>query len=781
MNNLQLETLKQLEYKAVLETISRYCYTEIGKETLLTTIPQENLLWLRNEHDMVWEMTELLIKEGTIPIENLSDIRSLLQKSLVQNAVLSTSEILKICDGIRVSRLLKNFFNTLKEKYPKLAEETSELYENRLLEKHISDAIDDTGTVKDNASKELLRIRKEINEKSVRLRNRLQKIMKNISENEMLTDEFYTLREGRFVLPIKVEHKRHIPGIIHSVSQTGQTVFLEPSEIIDMNNELSLLQNEEKREIYRILSNLTSEIGYEANQILYTLETIAHIDRLMAKGKYALEYGGIKPEIIETNEIYLSKLYHPLLVHAKTKKNVVPLTIEFSEEKRGHLISGPNAGGKTVALKSIGLNIAMALSGIFPLGECRTNIRTIYTSIGDHQSIENDLSTFSSQIIQIRDILSYHNSDSLVLIDEICSGTDPQEGSALAAGILDTFIETKAFFVATTHQSSLKSYALNRKEIENDSLEFDEKELKPTYKFLQGIPGNSYAFFLAKNLGLSELVLKRARQYLDTKQTELEESIKQLQRFRAEAEELKIEAEQSKLIAEKYKKDYEIKFKEIKEKKKELISNARNEAYEIVSKANALVENTIREIKEKQKDLNIIRKDFQIEKKEIEKKLQEIEKDKLLDKTTEEEFNIGDAIRTEDSNEVGTILEIDKKSKIAIVEFNDLKFKIHLNKLIKAEQKPTVNYKLSELYNFSIKSSLDIRGKRVDEALMELESYISQAILANLSQLTIIHGKGTGALREAIHNYLKEHSSVSSFRIGTLIEGGAGVTVVELK
>lgn len=781
MNNLQLESLKQLEYKAILETISRYCYTELGKETILSTLPQENLLWLRKEHQMLSEMTELLIREDTLPLENLSDIRSLLQKSLVQNAVLSTSEILMICDGIRVSRLLKNFFNSRQEKYLNLAEEASNLYENRLLEKHITDAIDDTGTVKDNASKELLSIRKEINEKSVRLRNRLQKIMKNISENEMLTDEFYTLREGRFVLPIKVEHKRHIPGIIHSVSQTGQTVFLEPSEIIEMNNELSLLQNEEKREIYRILSNLTSEIGYEANQILYTLETISHIDTLMAKGRYALDYGGIKPEIIDTNEIYLSKLYHPLLVHAKTKKNVIPLTIEFSEKKRGHLISGPNAGGKTVALKSIGLNIAMALSGIFPLGECKTNIRTIYTSIGDHQSIENDLSTFSSQIIQIRDILSYHNSDSLVLIDEICSGTDPQEGSALAAGILDTFIETQAFFVATTHQSSLKSYALNRQEIENDSLEFDEKELKPTYKFLQGIPGNSYAFFLAKNLGISELVLKRARQYLDTKQTELEESIKQLQRFRAEAEELKMEAEQSKLIAEKYKKDYEAKYKEIKEKKRVLISDARNEAYEIVSKANALVENTIREIKEKQKDLNLIRKEFQTEKKEIEKQLQEIEKGKILDKITEQEFNIGDAIRTEDSNEVGTILDIDKKSQIAIVEFNDLKFKIQLNKLIKAEQKPTINYKSSDLFNFNIKSSLDIRGKRVDEGLMELESYISQAIIANLSQFTIIHGKGTGALREAIHNYLKEHNSVANFRIGTLIEGGAGVTVVELK
>jgi len=781
MNNLQLESLKELEFASVLDVIARFCYTELGKEIILSTLPQDNILWLRKEHQLVWEMTELLSKDDTIPLENLIDIRNILHKSLIQNAVLSTSEILNICDGIKVSRLLKHFFSARQEKYPNLAELSSILHENRILEKHISDAIDDTGAVKDIASKELLKIRREINEKSIKLRNRLQRIMKNVADNEMLSDDFYTLREGRFVLPIKVEHKRHIPGIIHGISQTGLTVFLEPSEIIEMNNELSLLQNEEKREIYRILSNLTSEIGNEAYKILTSLDIIAHIDSLIAKAKYSLEFGGIKPEIHDINEIYLSRLYHPLLVHSKTKKKVVPLSIEFNEIKRGHLISGPNAGGKTVALKSIGLNIAMALSGIFPLGECRTNIRTIYSSIGDHQSIEHDLSSFSSQIIQIREILSSYSSNSLVLIDEICAGTDPQEGAALASGILDTLIESKAFFVTTTHQSSLKSYALNRKEIENDSLEFDEKELKPTYKFLQGIPGNSYAFFLAKNLGFSDLVISRAKRYLTTKQTELEESIKQLQKFRNEAEELRLQAEQDKQIAENIRKDYEEKFKEIKTKKKELINNARTEAYEIVAKANALVENTIREIKESQRDLNEIRKDFNKSKKQIEKNYEESLKASKSDESIILEFNIGDAIQTLDSNEVGTVIDIDKNSGFAIVEFNNLKFKMPLAQLIKAKQQTKSTYKTPNYINFSLKSRLDIRGKRVDEGLKEVENYISQAIIANLNQISIIHGKGTGALRESIHNYLRDHNSVASFRLGTLAEGGAGVTVVELK
>ncbi len=365
----------------------------------------------------------------------------------------------------------------------------------------------------------------------------------------MVQEDFVTMREGRYVLPIKAHVKRQLPGIIHGVSQTGSTVFLEPSEIIEMNNELNLLINEEQREIYKILQNLTKEISTEALSIMRTTEIIAHFDSILARAKFALEYGGIKPTISDERYIKLHKIKHPLLVVSKGAKNVIPLSIEFTEQKRGFLISGPNAGGKTVALKSIGLNISMALAGIFPLGLCTTDFRRVYTSIGDHQSIENDLSTFSSQMYQMREILANSDSSALALVDEIGSGTDPQEGGALASGILDTFIELNMFFIATTHQSSLKTYALNKDEIENASLEFNEDKLQPTYKFLSGIPGNSYAFFLAKSIGMSDLVIKRAKSYLGSKQKELEESISVLQKFRTEAIKAKAEAEKLKLKA----------------------------------------------------------------------------------------------------------------------------------------------------------------------------------------------------------------------------------------
>ncbi|MFC2132119.1 endonuclease MutS2, partial [Bacteroidota bacterium] len=575
--DLLKKSLGELEFDLVLEHISKKCYSEPGKELIRKSRPNSDIYWLKKEHQLIDEIISLITEDDPLPFEGYADIRPQLNKSLVQNAVLSTTELLSVAESIRSGRLIKSYFESREEKYPALFEETEYIFANRLLEKHINEAIDDTGEVRDNATKELSRIRRDIHNKSNYLRHRLNKIVRKVSDEDMLQEEFVSLREGRFVIPVKSEHKRHITGIIHGVSQTGATVFLEPSEIIELNNELSLLLNEEKREIYRILSNLTAELGTEAHEFLRTIDIIAHIDSVLAKANYALDFGGIKPKILDRNEIYLNKIRHPLLVHSKGMKKVVPLSVEFSDNKRGHLISGPNAGGKTVSLKSIGLNIAMALSGIFPLGECHTNYRMIYTSIGDHQSIEHDLSTFSSQIIKLKDILSASDPQSLVLIDEIGSGTDPQEGSALSAGILDTLIELNSFFVATTHNSALKSYALSRDVLRNASLEFDEEKLQPTYKFLEGVPGNSYAFQLSKNLGLTDLVLERAKKYLGTKQSELEDSIALLHKYKSEAEKYLVEARKEKAKAEESRKKFEEKFTQIKQKRQELINKAQEE------------------------------------------------------------------------------------------------------------------------------------------------------------------------------------------------------------
>ena len=780
-NPVLQESLRQLEFRTVLEFISRYAYSDLGRIYVLNSMPLDNIEFLNEEHSLTEEMRILIIRSENIPFDGLSDVRHKLHKSKVENAVMSALEILAVSDTLRVFRLLKNFFLDRTDTSPLLSKLTSLLSENKILEKHINEAIDDSGEVKDTATRELNRIRSEIRYKSQKLRARLEKILRKVVDENLVREDFYSVREGRFVLPVKAENKRTIPGIIHGISQTGATVFLEPSEIIEMNNELSLLNNEEAREVYRILSNLTAEIGANYQELLHSLDLVTRFDGIYAKAKYSVNYGGIKPDISDENYVYLKEIRHPLLIHSGNSKNIIPLTIEFDGKHRGHLISGPNAGGKTVALKSIGINILLALSGIFPIGYCRTNFRTIFASIGDHQSIEHNLSTFSSQMLQIKNILDNCDNDSLVLIDEICSGTDPQEGAALACGVLDTFVNLNLFFIATTHQSSLKTYALNRTEIVNASLEFDSVKLKPTYKFLSGIPGNSYAFALSANIGLSELVLERAKSYLGDKQTELESSIAVLQKYKMEAEQLRNEAEQEKLKFKKLNDDYNSKLSEVKSKKAEIVATAKREAESIVQNANSLIENTIREIREDKKKISDIKKEFQDEKDKIVKSADELKKSVEPSDTPEEKILSGDAVIMIENNSKGTVIAVDEEDAMALVEFGGFKFRLHLNQIKKAAPDKSAKRKDSADYiKYDVKTRIDVRGMRADECLKKIDDFVQEALVNNVAQVTIVHGKGTGALKVAIHDFLKYQHYVQAYRTGELVEGGAGVTVVDL-
>ena len=899
------ETFRELEFYSVLETISKKCLTQKGRELINAALPVTNksannpkntnptnqnntenenfaetkpdLIWLNKELNQIDEMLMLMTSDEDLPIENIDDVRDILHKSKIDGAVLNTQELMQIYDVMRVAKEIKNFMKVRIEKYPELSDEISLIFDNPNLQKIITATIDENGEIKDNATKELQRIRIEINEKSNRLRSKMNKIVRQFAEQEMTQEDFYTVRDGRFVLPIKSEHKRHLSGIIHGVSQTGATVYIEPAEIIEMNNEISLLKSEEQREIYNILKKLTSEIAKDAVQLIETYDVIGHIDSLSAKAVHALQFGGIKPEIlppnekIETNEIVMNKVFHPILVQNMGKKNVVPLSINFRFDKRGHLISGPNAGGKTVALKSVGLNVILALSGFFPLGEVKTCLVNVFSAIGDHQSIENNLSTFSSQLLKMKEILDVADYNSLVLIDEICSGTDPREGGALAAGILDTFIDLNLFFVVTTHQSSLKTYALNSKiqhnknqknekhhsnenshssefqdkfqdnnsknsddnnksnaanqsdskgfehknksenenektnnsttnqisdglqiagksqisggVIENASFEFDEAALKPTYNFLSGIPGNSYAFFLAKNVGLSSRVINRSKKYLGNRQKQLEHSISILQKFKKETEDVVKEARAEKLKYEGMKRDYENRKKEFVEKKKALLDAAKVEANEILQKANALVENTIRELREEKKSIAEVKAEFVKQQKEIETEAKMIKTQKQqanLNIEIAENLRPDDTVGMLDSAEIGIVLEADNDNKTALVEFNGMKFRLPFSQLY-LKEKPTVRKFSTMELRLDVKTKLDLRGFRADAALNETTNFIEQAIMGNADYITIIHGKGTGALRLAIHELLKQTSGIKSFRLGDIFEGGAGATVVHLK
>lgn len=786
-SNIADETLIQLEYSGVLEELAGYTMSAPGKELIMKAYPTDDIAYLCTEHDLIEEMINLLIKEDEMPLENLRDIRNTVFKTKIENNVLQPEEVLKIYDTLRMFRMMRKYLLDRAEEYPLLSEKGELLFENRLLEKHINEAIDDTGLIRDNATAELQKIRTSIHEKSAALRSRLRKILRKVTEEDIATEEFFTIREGRFVLPIRPSHKRKMPGIIHGISQTGGTVFMEPSEIVEMNNDLSMLHSEEKKEMYRIMKNLTGEVGRDAAAILGSIDIAAHIDAVKAKANYALEYGGIKPVISTENEIFIKDVRHPLLVHSKGKKNVIPLSIDFDDKKRGHLISGPNAGGKTVALKSIGVNLIMALSGIFPLGEVRTNYRTIFSSIGDRQSIENDLSTFSSQITQLKEIVESCDNRSLVLVDEIGSGTDPQEGAALACGILDTLININLFFVATTHQSSLKTYALNRDEISNASLEFDEENFIPTYKFIQGLPGNSYAFFLAKNVGLPEHIIERSRNYLGSRQQELEESINQLSKYRSEAMKLKHQLQEEKIKAEKVHAKYSEKMERVNERREKLLDEARQEAAGIVAEANSMIEKAIKEVREEKKPVSEIKSEYQNKKNEVVKKIEKSEKKKQKDKPQEaQHFEVGNKVSMDGSDTPGEILSLGDDGKTALVEFGGLKFNVKVSKLTNISMKEVRKIKRDientskPVDNFKAESKLDLRGQRAEPALRQLDEFISDAVVGNVTPLSVIHGKGTGALRAAVHEVLKTHPSVKSFRLGKIVEGGDGITIIEL-
>lgn len=775
----------ELDLPKVLDDVARHCVTFMGADAVRALQPHTSVVSLRTEVQRVQECVNLIAAGETIPYDRIADVRPLLQRSVITGNFLSASDLLSIQETMAVSRQVRRYFLEREGLAPNIAELCATLVDDRVVEKHIVDAIDETGAVRDSASKELQSIRRDIVELSARLRSRLQKILRKFGEDEVLQDEFITQRDGRFVLPVRVENKRTIAGIIHGMSQTGSTVFMEPAETFDMNNDLSLLHGREQREVIRILTTLTAEVAAVSSSIAAAFDILLHLDTTLARARHALENGGLQPTILEDETIELHDVRHPVLVaQARTSRfEVVPLRVEFTDSVRGILISGPNAGGKTVAMKTIGVSLAMALCGVFPLGTVRTGLRRIFTAIGDHQSIDSNLSTFSSQIIRIRDILSWCGRDAIVLIDEICAGTDPAEGGALASGILDSLIERGACFVVTTHQSSLKQYALTRPTIANASLAFDDERLQPTFRFLPGVPGNSYAFVLAKNVGLPDVVLSRARTYLGDRHDELEESIAAMQRFRNEAESLFRETAQERATAEKIRKDYEQRLADVRKKRATIVEEARAEASEVLRKANALIENTIREIREQERSASESKRRFQEGVRDVVEPAHDEERapSAPLPTSTEPDrpIQVGDTVAVTGTQNSGTVVDIDKKTGAVTVDVNGIRFKFKQAQLERATSAPKPRKSDGIFVKFDARTSIDLRGMRADEGLKALETFLSDAILGGIGFGTIVHGKGTGALRKVVHEYLHEHPHIKSWRSGALDEGGDGVTVVE--
>lgn len=771
-------SLEQLEFHRVLEHLAGFAASSMGVEHILELNPLSDEDAIRRENRMVAEARINVQNEETIPLDGIYDIRNALGYAKIQGNHLSGENFLHIGTTILALRRVREFFMGRSTQAPLLSEVCGGLHINRLLERHIQDAIDDLGNVRDSASPELRRIRRDIIDRSAALRQRLQRILRKVSEDELVTEEYVTLREGRLVLPVKTEFKRKIPGIIHGESHSGGTVFLEPAEIFDMNNEIAELTFAERREVERILRVLTEELGQEADLFQNSLLRLQLLDSVVARARYAEKYNCVEPTVTDDDVIVLRNACHPLL--QIRLPHVVPLTVEMSREARAIVISGPNAGGKTVAMKTLGLVTMMALCGIHPPAtECVVHPCNVFTDIGDQQSIENDLSTFSAHMSRISQILEHVMMGDIVLLDEIGTGTDPDEGGGIAAAILEFLLQRRTFILATTHHSYLKVFAYETEGVVNAGMEFDTRTITPTYRCVIGMPGNSYAFELLERLGLNQKVLQNARSKMGEDRNRMTEIIHQLEEDLAQSRRHREEYRKQATEAEALRVRLQGEMKEFNDRKNSIIADAREEARGVLNNANTLIENTLREIRSGASNDQVkqMRQAIEETRKGISQKTATVPQE-------EKRFKVGDTVKLQGGVQIGELaVEPDEKGNV-VVQFGALRMRAHADDLVPVSKKElrregagrqaVTNADLAE-------TRIDLRGMFADEAVVKVEQAITGLLNAHINHLEIIHGKGTGALRRRIHDHLSHHPNVAEYRLGALTEGGAGVTIVELK
>lgn len=774
--------IDKLEFPKVLDLISRYAITESGRNKVLNLLPVNNPDYIKNEGELVNEAKELLNTVGYPPIEYLSEIFTVISETRIDGAVISGIKLLEILKLAKTSRLLRQFVFQESKENSLLKQKASGLFADKLFENRIEKIITEQGEIKENASTELARLRKEINNKKSELVKSINRIIKSLKEEDIVREDYLTLRDGRMVIPVKVEHKRHLRGFIHSESSTGQTVYIEPEETLDLNNDIISTSFAEKREIERILKELTKVIGQSAGQLKVSLEALAEIDSIFARAKYSLEIIGEFPGIENSKPLYLSEARHPLLLKKLGRQNTVPLSFELNDINVV-VITGPNAGGKTVVLKTIGLLNLMLQAGIHVPVNSESNFHifdNILIDIGDQQSIEDDLSTFSSHLKNLTHIINSSDSKTLILLDEIGTGTEPAEGSALAASILDELQKKGSLVFATTHHGSLKVFAFNQKRMQNAAMEFDHSNLFPTYRFHLGIPGSSYAFEIAKRSGISESILDNAKKNIDDDKYSLERFLSELEeksnKLNKKLNELEIENTRLKGLSALYKKSYE----KIENEKKEILKKVKVESDLYLDNVNKQIEKVIKEIREKEASKEVIRKAKKI--------IQDVKEENknafnfLNDKTNDNrQYKVGDTVAIKNSSTVGKIVEINKEKVQATILVGSIKMKVKLSELIEAaESKSVQKEKFNNFPITEIDYRLDIRGERPEEAEYKVIRFIDEAYQASLDRVEILHGKGTGALKKTVWDILKHHDKIKNYYFAAIEFGGDGITIVEL-
>lgn len=777
---------KALEYDKILAELANFSKTNQSKELCLNLTPFVNKSDIERELIYTKEAKDILDFANDIPIDKIEDFSKLKEKS----EYFLEEELVEIAKSIRTFRLVKNFLkeNLLENSILKLLSEN--IYTNKTLEDRIFDILDENYIVKPTASVELQGLYSSLKDTEAALKEKVRELMSSTEFQSHLQENIYTLRDDRIVFQVKASSKSKVSGIVHDVSATNRTFYIEPSQIVPINNKIREVKSKIYAEIIRILSELTRLIKADITELIASEKIVSEIDFHFTKARYALKTDSIMPVVSDNKIIKIDLMRHPLLIGRID--NIVENDFFIGEDYKSIIITGSNTGGKTVALKTVGLFILMMKSGLFlPCAEAHIYpFQKVLADIGDEQSILQSLSTFSSHIKNIIEILSLADTQTFILVDELCAGTDPQEGAILAEVILKDFVKKGALSTITTHYGELKMLEFSDPNFKNASVEFDSDSLKPTYKLVIGIPGLSNAISISANLGLDSDLIWDAKQMLITKrdasaiaverlqdtQQKLDFNLKEAEALNAEAEELKSHYEKE---LSQHKKDKKRTLKGIKERFESQLDNAKDEIKDI-----------LRELRE-EKSEKIARRSYarlaELEQ-GFRKDLHSLEEKETYQELNWSEIKINDKVMLKELNQEVTVLSLPDKSGNLFIQMGMIKTKVKQEKLAvfnkqlaKKTNLPNYQKESFTLKKYNISNTLDLRGKRVEEALDELECYLDEASLANLSPVYIIHGHGTGALKSAVREFTQTSPYVAKSRIGEEAEGGDGVCVIDIK
>ena len=780
--------LKKLEFDKILEAISNYCKTYIGKKHVSELRPSQDCEEVQNMLDQTAQGVVLIQRNSTPPLGSIADITVYL-KTLDGCGTLSIKALLELQNILQMAASLKDYFSKdhlATSDFSAIEQYFNNLYVNPSIVSTFAKSIVDEDTIADTASSKLQDIRRRQRKIEQDIRSKLNTILHSSTYSKYMRENLVTIRNGRFVIPVKEEYRTAVKGFVHDMSSSGSTVFIEPIAVFDLNNELSNLHIEESLEIERILQNLSGLLYPYTKELENNVEIIGKLDFIFAKAHYSLSLKCSTPEINFSKIINLKNARHPLIA----PEHVVPSSLELGTDFSTLIITGPNTGGKTVTLKTIGLLTAMACSGLNVPADEHSSIYVfdhIFADIGDEQSISESLSTFSSHMSNIVSITRDATENSLILVDELGSGTDPLEGAHLAISILQYFTELGAITIATSHYQELKQYALVTPRFKNASVEFDIENLKPTYRLLIGIPGKSNAFAISQKLGLSPFIIDRAASMIDKETIHLEDLLKNIYDDKSKIEDEKIRTAIALQEAEELKKNLKHQNSDVLNKEKELIANAKQEAKQILLDAKETANSIIKDIgsSNSASQANKLRNKLNNEISSIKTNVEDI---KVAHPIKREEIKQGLNVFVSNLNSEGVIVSGISKDDTVQVQVGMLKMKIDIKYLQEIPKKTAISK--SKTYDYSGRSSLksqhvspeiNLLGLTVDESIPIIDKYLDDCYIAKLSSVRIVHGKGTGALRTGIHRYLKTNKIVDSFRLGTFGEGEMGVTIVTLK